>query len=97
MKEEEILEILNMLTSEYLKKNRKKEDTVILLNQKINILDITQLDNEFITSGYYALKYLTDEYETTDYEMEYMRDCYEGKRRFSQEDRNEFIKRKLKS
>ena len=54
-------------------------------------MDILDSDNSFLINWYYAVKYLNDEYETTYREIQYYIECYEGKKSFSEKERDRVI------
>ncbi len=91
MDKSKLLEVLHKLSIEYIEKIKSCEEIIMELATRININDIHNSDDELVIGGYYALKYLEDEYQTTDYEILYLIECFEGKRIFSQKDRNMFI------
>lgn len=79
------------LLEEYLSNRMTKDEIVVKLVQEIDLREILNTNDELIINSYFALKYLGDDYETTEDELKYLYECLNGKRVFSQEERNQFI------
>ncbi|EGO64334.1 hypothetical protein [Acetonema longum] len=89
--------ILSDLIAELLTNQKTKEQTIKELAQRVDIVDVLDSKDDLIINGYYALKYLTDDYETTVFELIYLNDCFIGSKQFSEAERNRFIEDGIKS
>ena len=87
-----LLNILYNISLNYINKKKNKSWVENELLKKVYILDVLNSNNSFLINWYYAVKYLNDEYETTDREIQYYIECYEGKKIFSEKERNSVIK-----
>ena len=87
-----LLNILYNISLNYISKKKNKSWVENELLKKVYILDVLNSNNSFLINWYYAVKYLNDEYETTDREIQYYIECYEGKKIFSEKERNRVIK-----
>jgi hypothetical protein len=91
-----IIAILKELTLDFFNGQRNRADTVVELHQRIDPEDIFKMDEshpqrQFITEVYVSLDHLTEEgFATSPAEMQYLAECFEGKRTFSQEEVRNF-------
>ena len=86
-----LLNVLYNISYNYINKKKSKMWVEKELLKKVCIVDILDSDNSFLINWYYAVKYLNDEYETTDREIQYYIECYEGKKSFSEKERDRVI------
>lgn len=87
----EITSILNKLINEYLNNAKDRKNIVKKLASKISVDEVLSLRDELLTSSYYALKYLDDDFQTPDCEIQYLKECFDGKRLFTQTERDKYI------
>ena len=91
MDNKHLLNILYKISFNYINGNKSKSWAENELIERIYIKDILDSNDIFLINWYYAIKYLNDEYETTDREIKYYIECYEGKKTFSKDKRDDVI------
>ena len=93
MNNQEIKLVLSRIVYEYVNHNLDKKSAVEELIIKLNPEEIYEIedDNE-IVDCYFAIKHLCEDgYETTFAEMKYFDECFNGKRKYSADEKNNFI------
>jgi hypothetical protein len=91
-----IISELRELTSDFVKGKRNRQETVDELNRRINPTEIYDMPDTiperlFITEVFVSLNSLAEEgFATSRQEMEYIAECFEGKRTFEIEEIRRF-------
>lgn len=95
MNKNEIISNLNEIIENYLSGRYDKAKAVERLIMTIKPEEIYDLESSpLITDCYFAIKHLTEKgFETTDTELNYLRDCINGIREYNLDGKNEFILR----
>lgn len=87
-----ILNIMKDLITEYLDRKYDRDEIVKRLIYSITFEDIDEYDDEFLNECYYAIYEMNEEgFETSDTELVYLKECFDGKRTFSRIERDEYI------
>ena len=93
------LSVMGNIIGGYLDGEYDRKETVINL---MNFVDPYIINNDtlefMVTDCYYTIKHLTETgYETTDFELAYFRDCIEGIREYSLDEKNKLLIEYFKS
>lgn len=95
MEKNYLLSILGDLIGSYLCSNINKEQMYLLLIEKLSPTDIVEYEDELINDSYFAIYHLNEKFcEVTDGEFCYLKDCLNGKCKFSRAERDRIIKSK---
>lgn len=87
-----IYNIMKDLITEYLDKKYDRDDIVNKLIHSVTISDLDEVDDEFLNDCYYAIYEMNEAgFETTEKEVVYLKECFDGKRIFSRKKRDEYI------
>lgn len=95
MKEQEIKKILSNIVNSYISGSFDSIKAIQKLMDSIEPEEIYNSDNLMITDCYFAIKHLGEiGYETSHLEIEYFKECLEGLRQYSLEEKNNYILKK---
>lgn len=87
---EELKKILFLI----MKKEISPEEVDDLLVHKVDCVEIYSSDDTLLTDLYFTIKHFAlGEEEITEKELEYFKECIDGKRKHSFEDMDEFIRK----
>ena len=80
------------ISKDYLKGKTNRSETAYRLSESTDYFNDSRISEDpFLANWYFAIDHLSDEYETTDREIEYYIECYEGKKTFSEKERDDVI------
>jgi len=96
---ERALSIMRGIINDYLDKRMSREETVDRLLVSIDIDVIHRTDAELmVTDCYYSIKHLTENgYETTDFELAYFRECFDGAKKYDMDEKMNLARKHIQS
>lgn len=92
MKYFDVEKILYQMVINFLNEKLSIDEKTKILNDKINMSDVMDLEDDFLSDVYFALKHFDEELcNTSNSEMIYLKECFEKKRRYSRIERDAYI------
>lgn len=93
MEKNQVMQFLKDLIANCLKSDIYKTNIGEYLMGKITPSSVCDYEDDLISDSFFALYHMNEKYcEPSDTELLYLRDCLEGKRKFSRFDRDELIR-----
>lgn len=89
-----MLSMLRDLINSYLSSIIDKDKMYLQLIEKISPSDVVGYEDELLNDSYFAIYHMDEEFCTvSNDEFAYLRDCLEGKQKFSRVERNGIIRK----
>lgn len=84
--------IMGNILSKYLNKEIGKEETIESLINNFSLEEILGTNDELLIDSFFAIKQMTEVgFETTNSELVYLKNCFDGRSIFSRVDKGKFI------